>query len=39
MNLVGNGTMTEDIIRQREEISEQIRALHELKELANMLWI
>ncbi|WP_010677838.1 formate C-acetyltransferase [Bacillus timonensis] len=30
----GNGTMSEDIIRDREEISEQIRALQELKELA-----
>lgn len=30
----GNGTMTDDIIRDREELSEQIRALQELKELA-----
>ena len=30
----GNGTMSDDIIRDREEISEQIRALQELKELA-----
>ncbi|MEH7237834.1 formate C-acetyltransferase [Bacillus sp. JJ1562] len=30
----GNGTMTDDVIRDREEISEQIRALQELKELA-----
>lgn len=30
----GNGTMTDDIIRNREELSEQIRALQELKELA-----
>lgn len=30
----GNGTMTHDIIRDREELSEQIRALQELKELA-----
>ncbi len=29
----GNGTMTDDIIRDREELSEQIRALQELKEL------
>ena len=29
----GNGTMSDDIIRQREELSEQIRALSELKEL------
>ena len=28
--------MTEDLIRQREELSEQIRALGELKELANI---
>ena len=32
----GNGTMSEDIIRQREELSEQIRALSELKELGNI---
>ncbi|WP_449539128.1 formate C-acetyltransferase [Ferdinandcohnia sp. Marseille-Q9671] len=31
----GNGEMSDDIIRDREEISEQIRALQELKELAN----
>ncbi|MDR4887964.1 formate C-acetyltransferase [Fredinandcohnia sp. QZ13] len=30
----GNGAMTDDIIRDREELSEQIRALQELKELA-----
>ena len=30
----GDGTMTEDIIRQREEISEQIRALQGMKEMA-----
>lgn len=30
----GNGTMNDDIIRDREELSEQIRALQELKELA-----
>ncbi|MCC3358467.1 formate C-acetyltransferase [Bacillus sp. REN16] len=30
----GNGAMSDDIIRDREEISEQIRALQELKELA-----
>lgn len=28
--------MSEDIIRQREELSEQIRALSELKELGNI---
>ncbi|WP_010269043.1 formate C-acetyltransferase [Paenibacillus senegalensis] len=33
LNLIGNGTMTEEIIRDREEISEQIRALKELKQL------
>ncbi|THE12708.1 formate C-acetyltransferase [Bacillus timonensis] len=31
----GNGAMPDDIIRDREELSEQIRALQELKELAN----
>ncbi|MEH7384435.1 formate C-acetyltransferase [Bacillus sp. JJ1521] len=30
----GNGAMLDDIIRDREELSEQIRALQELKELA-----
>ena len=30
----GDGTMTDDIIRQREEISEQIRALKGMKEMA-----
>lgn len=30
----GNGTMTDDIIRQREEIAEQIRALRKMKEMA-----
>ncbi len=30
----GNGAMNDDIIRDREELSEQIRALQELKELA-----
>lgn len=29
-----NGTMTDDIIRDREELTEQIRALQELKEMA-----
>lgn len=33
-NNIGSRTMTEDIIRDREEHSEQIRALHELKEMA-----
>ena len=32
----GNGTMSDDIIRQREELSEQIRALSELKELGTI---
>ncbi len=31
-----NGMMAEDVIRDREEITEQIRALHELKQLAEM---
>ncbi|WP_438434493.1 formate C-acetyltransferase [Gorillibacterium sp. sgz500922] len=30
------GTMTEDIIRQREEISEQFRALNELKKMGKL---
>ena len=30
----GSGTMFEDVIRQREEISEQIRALKQMKEMA-----
>ena len=32
----GNGTMTEDIIRLREELAEQLRALEELKELGQI---
>lgn len=32
----GYGTMSNDVIRDREEISEQIRALHELKELGTI---
>ncbi|WP_025730282.1 formate C-acetyltransferase [Atopobacter phocae] len=35
-NNTGDGTMTEDVIRLREEISEQHRALAELKELGNI---
>ncbi len=31
---IGDGTMTEDVIRDREEHTEQIKALHELKEMA-----
>lgn len=34
--VVGNGTMSEDIIRLREEMSEQYRALKQLKELGNI---
>ncbi|MFT4415899.1 formate C-acetyltransferase [Fredinandcohnia humi] len=34
LKLIGNGTMTEEVIRDREELSEQIRALQELKQLA-----
>ncbi|WP_373850128.1 formate C-acetyltransferase, partial [Jeotgalibaca porci] len=34
--VVGNGTMSEDIIRLREEMSEQYRALKDLKELGNI---
>ncbi len=33
-DLCGDGTMTDDIIRQREEIAEQIRALNGMKEMA-----
>ncbi|MFD1416251.1 formate C-acetyltransferase [Oceanobacillus jeddahense] len=33
LQLIGNGTMTEDIIREREETSEQIRSLEDLKKL------
>lgn len=32
----GNGTMSEKVMRQREELSEQLRALVELKELGNI---
>ena len=32
----GGGVMSEKIIRQREELSEQIRALHEIKELGHI---
>ncbi|MEE3393887.1 MAG: formate C-acetyltransferase, partial [Lachnospiraceae bacterium] len=32
----GDGTMTDDVIRQREEIAEQIRALGQMKEMANI---
>lgn len=33
---IGNGTMSDDVIRLREEVSEQFRALQELKELGNI---
>lgn len=36
LEIVSNGTMTEDVIREREEIAEQVRALHELQELASL---
>ena len=32
----GDGTMTDDVIRQREEITEQIRALKGMKAMANV---
>ncbi len=35
-DICGTGTMLPDVIRNREEISEQIRALKELKKLANI---
>ena len=33
---IGDGTMSDDVIRLREEVSEQYRALLELKELGNL---
>lgn len=30
----GSGTMTDDIIRQREELADQIKALHQMQEMA-----
>ena len=39
LDLLGNGTMSEEVIRDREETAEQIRALHELKELASSIRI
>lgn len=37
LNIIGgNGIMSEDVIRDREETTEQIRALHELKQLAEL---
>ena len=35
-DLCGDGTMTDEIIRQREEIAEQIRALNGMKEMAKI---
>ena len=35
-DICGTGTMLPDVIRNREEISEQIKALKELKKLANI---
>ena len=32
----GNGTMTDDVIRQREELADQIRALKGMKEMAEI---
>ena len=32
----GNGTMTEDIIRLREELADQIKALKGMKEMAKI---
>ena len=32
----GSGSMTEDIIRKREEIAEQVRALNEMKKMAEV---
>lgn len=34
LDLCGDGTMLDDIIRQREELSDQIKALKEMKEMA-----
>lgn len=34
----GNGAMFDDIIRQREEIAEQIRALKGIQEMGCHLW-
>lgn len=31
---IGNGTMTDDVIRLREEVAEQIKALRQMKEMA-----
>ena len=37
LELCGNGAMYDEIIRQREEIAEQIRALKGMKEMAKIL--
>ena len=34
LDLCGDGTMTDDVIRRREEIAEQIKALKKMKEMA-----
>ena len=36
LELCGDGTMTDDVIRQREELAEQIRALGQMKEMAKI---
>lgn len=36
LNNCGERTMTDDVIRQREELAEQIRALHGIKEMAQI---
>lgn len=36
LQLTGNGMMSEEVIRDREELAEQIKALHELKQLAQI---
>ncbi len=36
LNFIGSGTMTEDVIRLREEVAMQIKALKEMKELGGI---
>ena len=36
LDYCGDGTMTDDVIRLREEIAEQMRALRQMKEMANI---
>ena len=36
---MGNGTMSPDVIRDREEYSEQYRALKELKTNGCFIWL